>query len=90
MLSVIDLRVYLFFVICSVSAWFYSIQSGSCTCFLILLCSDCHGCCLVLRAIGHRFHAILVDNGCLRMNEAALVCVETDDVETVLVVVSGR
>lgn len=28
---------------------------------------------LMTRAIGHRFHAILVDNGCLRKNEAALV-----------------
>lgn len=28
---------------------------------------------LLKRAIGDRFHAVLVDNGCLRKNEAAIV-----------------
>jgi GMP synthase (glutamine-hydrolysing) len=28
---------------------------------------------LLQRAIGHRFHAVMVDNGCLRKNESAKV-----------------
>jgi len=34
---------------------------------------------LLHQAIGHRFHAIMVDNGCLRKNEAALVLARLRD-----------
>lgn len=34
---------------------------------------------LLHKAIGHRFHAIMVDNGCLRKNEAALVLTRLRD-----------